>query len=330
MKFSLTTRVQHRPTQWFKIQHLFNRSRAMSLVQLTVLLCSCWSTAKAQNDVLVTQYQHNQFAINSAFAGSREGLTLFGSYRTQWTGLNGAPTSQLFTAHAPLINPQMAIGIQVYNQRYSVAGNSGFAATYAYRVPTSENTWLSFGISPGVSLRSARWTDIDLIEPGDEAFSDNEKLVSPLLGLGIAWYSNKFFAGFSIPSLITANEFQGQSATFGLKSAAYQFTAGYAWPIGNQWTIQPSVFYRYQTITQSIADLQATLMYRNLVWVGMSYRSTNELAITGTVFVVPQFRISYSYDYHMGNLKTYQSGSHEISLQYDFVYKSASHHPKFF
>ena len=158
-----------------------------------LIFISSIGTLFAQNDFLVTQYLHNRYAINPAFAGSREGLSLFGSFRKQWQGITGSPSSQLFTAHSPLRNNQMAVGLSAYNQKFMVAGNSGFSVTYAYRMQTSDNTWLSFALAPGVSFRNSDWSSISTIEPGDLAFSSNERVVSPTLGFGTAWYSDRFF-----------------------------------------------------------------------------------------------------------------------------------------
>ncbi|MBB1141045.1 type IX secretion system membrane protein PorP/SprF, partial [Myroides sp. WP-1] len=40
----------------------------------------------AQQDPQYTQYMYNHSNINPAYAGSNEGLNIFGLYRTQWVG----------------------------------------------------------------------------------------------------------------------------------------------------------------------------------------------------------------------------------------------------
>lgn len=287
-------------------------------------------TLFAQNDFLVTQYLHNRYAINPAFAGSREGLSLFGSFRKQWQGITGSPSSQLFTAHSPLRNNQMAVGLNAYNQKFMVAGNSGFSVTYAYRMQTSDNTWLSFALAPGVSFRNSDWSSISTIEPGDLAFSSNERVVSPTLGFGTAWYSDRFFAGFSIPSFFYNNAFDGEDTRFSLGDATYCLTAGYLFSLGGSWAIQPSLFMRYNQELKDITDVNATMIYDNRFLLGLSYRTTKEAAVTASFQVDRRLRVAYSYDYSVGKIGTYNRGSHEISIQYDFVHRSGSVNPKFF
>ena len=288
------------------------------------------ATVSAQNDFLVTQYLYNRFAINPAFAGSRDGISLFGSYRQQWQGLSGAPTSQLFTAHAPLHNDHMALGISGYNQKFMIAGNSGVSLTYAYRMRTSDYSWLSFAVSPGISFKSSDWSEISTIEPGDEVFAHNERINTPILGFGAAWYGSRFFTGFSIPSFFYNNSFENEDTEFSLSDATYCFTAGYLFRLGGNWDLQPSVFARYNDALEDITDVNATLIYANRVLLGLSYRTTEEVAVTASFQVDQRLRLAYSFDYSIGKIGTYNKGSHEISIQYDFVFRSGSVSPKFY
>lgn len=284
----------------------------------------------AQNDYIVTQYIHNRYAINQAFAGARDGLSLFGSYRKQWSGIAGTPTSQLFTAHSPLRNENMALGVSAYNQKFMVAGNSGFSFTYAYRIHTTDASWLSFALSPGLSFKSADWSDVSTIEPGDESFGSAEKSKSPTLGFGVAWYGQQFFAGVSTPSLFYADEFEGADTKFSPADATYAITAGYLWKINGSLGVQPSFLVRYNNVQGAVTDVNATIIYDHRFMLGFSYRSTQEVAATASFQLDRRLRVAYSYDYSMGDLKTYNRGTHEISLQYDFVYRRESVNPKFF
>ena len=44
-----------------------------------------------QQDAQYTHYMFNTQAINPAYAGSREALTITGLHRSQWAGFEGAP-----------------------------------------------------------------------------------------------------------------------------------------------------------------------------------------------------------------------------------------------
>jgi hypothetical protein len=58
------------------------RTKGLILIFYILLTIS----ASGQKAMTLSQYMHNRFAINSAFAGSREVLSVFGSFRKQWAG----------------------------------------------------------------------------------------------------------------------------------------------------------------------------------------------------------------------------------------------------
>ena len=59
-------------------------------------------SAEAQQDPQYTQYMYNPLAINPAYTGSRDVLSVVGLYRSQWVGLEGAPRTFTVSAHSPL------------------------------------------------------------------------------------------------------------------------------------------------------------------------------------------------------------------------------------
>ena len=46
----------------------------------------------AQQDAQFTQYMYNTINVNPAYAGSRGAMSIFALHRSQWVGLDGAPT----------------------------------------------------------------------------------------------------------------------------------------------------------------------------------------------------------------------------------------------
>lgn len=285
-----------------------------------------------QFDLSMSQYMHNRFAINKAFSGSREVLTLFGSYRNKWAGMSGSPSSQYLSAHTLLKNQKMAPGLELFNQQYGVSRHTGFNLSYTYRVQVREKTQLSFALNGGADFMAAEWAKVITVDPSpDDAFSSNENVFRPIIGFGVAMYSDQFFAGLAIPSLIVQNEYNMQEIEFDLAKTSFNATAGYAFKIRDQWLLQPSFMAVYNGIYNTAKlDLNATVVYKQLAWVGMSYRTTKEMVALVGFQLSPQLRLSYSLDYSTGLVQLYNNGTHEISLQYDFRYKINTPNPRFF
>jgi len=288
-------------------------------------------TVTAQYDLSVSQYMYNRYAVNKAFGGSREALSLYGSFRKKWAGINGSPVGQYFSGHTPLKNDKIALGLDIFNQKYAVSQHTGFSFSYTYRIETSENTWLGFALSGGGNFMSANWSDVSLIDDGDMAFSSNESSFTPIAGFGISFYSDKFFAGVSIPSFFVMNEYDESGINFDMSRINYIATAGYAFTPGEKVMLQPSFLAQYDGLMSEVyVDINITAVFNKLLWAGISYRTSNDIIALLGYQITPQLRFGYSFDYSLEKIGAYNAGTHEVSIQYDFNFKIKSPNPRFF
>lgn len=288
------------------------------------------TSLKAQNDIIIGQYIHNQYAVNPAFAGSREGLTLFGSYRKQWTGIENTPTSILLDGHAPMKNDKITVGLSLYYQTIHQSTNAGAQLAIGYRTQLSNNTWLGLALQPGVSMRNTNWQKVNTTTAGDASFAEKESSVAPLLGFGAAWYGKKFFIGLSCVSFFVSDDFDRRTAEFSPADATYIATAGYLFSLGSDFKLQPSALASYNQQYELTADGTLSLIYKRFIWLDAAYRTTGEAIGGVAIQALKQLRIAYNYEFTIGDLNGYNSGSHEISLQYDLVYKVKATGPKFY
>lgn len=303
--------------------------RISDILTGALLLIMVSVSSQAQNDLIVGQYIHNQFAINPAFAGSRESLTLFGSWRKQWSGIENTPTSILLSGHAPLKKNNLVLGAQIWNQTIHQSMNSGVELAMGYRFNVAKRTWLGLALLPGVSLRKTDWTKVKVIDEDDEIFGENTSNTTPLLGFGASIYSNKFFAGVSVTSLFISDDFDKTAAEFAPADAQYILTGGFI--VGKDVIkVQPSVMASYSKKNEMDATGTVTAIWKDMVWLDCAYSTKNELNFGAAYQALPQLRIAYNYGLTTGDLSGYSRGSHEISLQYDFVYRVKTVNPRFF
>jgi hypothetical protein len=62
-------------------------------------------------------------------------------------------------------------------------------------------------------------------------------------------------------------------------------------------------------------------LIKEILWVGLAYRSSADMSAMIGVQIGPRFLISYSYDYPTSSLNKFTTGSHEIVLSALFGYK---------
>lgn len=285
------------------------------------------TAAWAQNELLVAQYMHNYFAVNPSFAGSRDGLTIFGSFRKQWAGIESAPTSELLSVHTPMRREKLTAGLSLYNQTIHESRNTGAMLAVGYRTPIGRGSWLGLALQPGVAFRSVDWTKMRTMQDDDPAFAEKKTGVAPLLGFGVSVYGDRFFAGVSTTSLIVTDDFDNLDTRFAPADATYVLCGGYWFNIGSSFALQPSVMADYCKKTDAAANLTLSAIWRDAFWLSVAYR-TSEEATAGLAFKPNQrLKVAYSYTISTGDIQSYNNGSHEVSLQYDFVYrvKTVSH-----
>jgi hypothetical protein len=67
-------------------------------------------------------------------------------------------------------------------------------------------------------------------------------------------------------------------------------------------------------------DCNAQLILQDRIWLGIGYRNSNILIGMLQCKLTQQLRISYAYDFDTAVVGRYNSGSHEIILNYLFSY----------
>ena len=77
-----------------------------------IILCTALLGLQAQQPAQYSTYMLDPMRINPAYAGLDYALSLTGTYRQQWAGLEGAPTGQRLSAHLPLYFLRGGFGLQ--------------------------------------------------------------------------------------------------------------------------------------------------------------------------------------------------------------------------
>ena len=164
-------------------------------------------TGYAQQDAQYTQYMYNTININPAYAGSRGVLSIFGLYRTQWVGLDGAPETSSFSINTPINNSRLGVGLSLVNDKIGPTNENNISADISYTIQTSSDFKLSFGIKGTANIFNLDINKLNPEDQGDPQFQDLENKFSPNVGAGVYWHSNQAYIGFSVPNFIETNRY---------------------------------------------------------------------------------------------------------------------------
>jgi type IX secretion system PorP/SprF family membrane protein len=289
-----------------------------------LLLCLTAASAAAQQTQLQSHYMFNGLLLNPAYAGSKEYVSTALMYRKQWVGIDGSPSTQTFSVHGPLKSKKIGLGLYIMKDKIGVTSQTDLFGSFAYHLPMP-NGKFSFGMQAGANFFKSEIVNLRYWDPQDQVFQYNSySNALPNVGMGVYYYEPLFYAGFSIPGLISYNKnerFSVKSDTILYQySRRYFLTAGYVIETEKDFKLKPSFLIKKEKNTPLQFDINMNMLINDIFWIGLSYRSSDAVVALLEYQVNRKFRVGYSYDYTLGKLRTYQSGSHEIMLGYDFGY----------
>jgi type IX secretion system PorP/SprF family membrane protein len=273
----------------------------------------------AQQHPIFTQYMFNGLVLNPAYSGSHESMTLAASLRRQWTGIKGAPQTEVFTAHTPLGFTRSAAGMVLTHDHVGVTNQYMVYGTYAYHIPVSTNAKISVGGQAGATYYNTNLTDLDIVtsnNAADPAFANNTSRFLPNIGMGIYYYSKTTYAGLSLPTVIDNKWYNKDPLIKARQERHYFLTAGHVFDLSPSLKLKPNVLLKWVEHGPFQYDVNANLLIQEVLWVGVSYRMKDSVDGILEWIINDQMRLGYSYGYPTSAISSYQYGTHEIVLNF--------------
>lgn len=288
---------------------------------IVLFIGGVFSEAYSQQDPQYSMYMFNPLSSNPAYAGSRDALSITLLGRKQWVGFDGAPETGSLTLHSPLRNESIAIGLSVNYDAIGPTKNNMIYADIAYRFQVSPTSKLAFGIKGGIDMYSANFNGLIVNDNTDILYTTPIKnQIMPNAGFGVYWYSPDSYIGLTAPRLIE-NELRDATLVSSGKPATqnrhYFLMGGHTFRLSSTIDLIPSFVVKAVQDAPLSIDLNANFMFYETFWIGAGYRVGDAIIANVMYHFTPKFRAGYAFDYTLSALGTYNSGSHEIMLNYD-------------
>jgi type IX secretion system PorP/SprF family membrane protein len=316
---------------------------AVKKIIITIVICAASFLSMAQQDAQFSQYIFNGIYVNPAYAGYKEQLNLHSFYRSQWTGVKGAPQTFSFAVDAIANNGNVGLALQVASDRRGAQNTLSAYANYAYRirVGSSESSRLAFGLGVGILQQGIDGTKLNPYDEDDPNIPiGTENVLVPDARAGVYYSDDRFFAGFSVDNLIAryAAEDQFRQKAVPRPELHYYLTAGLLVPLSEGILLKPTFLLKDDRGGPTSLDVNSFVLLGERIWLGLSYRTAvslysknylqkdlpKENAMVGMVevFASDRLRIGYAYDHNLNKSGNFNNGSHEISIGFYFKSKS--------
>jgi type IX secretion system PorP/SprF family membrane protein len=304
--------------------------------------------AIAQEKPQYTQYVLNNLLINPAVTGIENYFDIKSGYRSQWTGLQGAPVTSYITGSVPFGSdfvggdagslsggnnanpynrlytqtyeaapPHHGLGFMVISDQAGPITTSNIDATYAYHLGISSTFNLSVGVEAGFNHTSLNISELTLENPNDPAITNgNSSQWKPDLGVGLWGYSSNYYFGISALQLLSQNLYFSTNNSVSQAKTVPQlfFTGGFKVFLNDDVTLMPSVLVKFISPLPVTYDINVKVAFLDRFWVGAAYRNQDAVAGMFGLNISSLLNVSYSYDYTTSALRTVSNGTHEIVI----------------
>ena len=306
----------------------------------------------AQQKPQYTQYVFNNLLINPAVTGIENYTNVRAGYRTQWTGLQGAPVTQYLTIDLPLgkaflqgdatefpaaggenpssrlytqnymaSEPHHGIGVSVVSDVTGPISQTNIDVSYAYHLGLAANLNLAAGVAAGVSHATLNRSQISTDGiPGDPvtdpALANANGPWKPDLSLGVWLYSSTYYIGASVQQLLPGDLYFDTNYSYSHTKTVPQYflTAGVKVFLTDDITMLPSFLIKEIQPVPLTFDINDKFSFRDKFWIGASYRHGDSFGVLAGFNISSFINVGYSYDITTSALNTVSNGTHEIVI----------------
>lgn len=282
---------------------------------------------QAQQRFQSSQYHFDKYSMNPAFGGMDDQLSITGSYRSQWQGLEGNPEYLSLSGHLPFYNLNGAGGFRIrkegigaeVNTSMLISYNQVFAFDFGLLSMGARGGWMWKNLDGSALISSSGNYSDGLIDHQDEKIPSTKISGSaPSWGVGLYFYSKSFDCG------IVFDDFP--EVAIALDGIAIQkwrsilLHGNYFLNLSNFFRLDVFASLRSDWIQwQSEWGLAATWnesFYSYLQLRGYSERSFDAVSVGFGANINRQLQLTYSYDITLSPLRHVSNGAHELMIRY--------------
>ena len=292
---------------------------------LIYILCSFVVTiVTAQQTPLYSLYKFNDFIVNPAIAGSNDYFLAQVNNRYQFVGIENAPVTATLSLHGRLSSQPMGLGGIIYNDSQGAFSKFGVYGAYSYILEIDKRTDLAFGLNAGVIQYKVDMTKIKFLEEEPNLNESLYKYIRPDATFGVYLKSRDYFVGVSADQLFNNKIEMVDDSLILDNSAINRITshvsavAGFKYELSYGFRFEPSVVIRKAAKVPPQLELTGCISYNKTVWAGVSFRTSDAVAIILGYNYRKLLNFAYAYDITYSTLRKASNGSHEVMVGIKF------------
>ena len=296
------------------------------------LLCTfaCLSPMAAQQEMMFTQFYQNKLYYNPAFAATSPSPILNLAHRSQWIGIEGAPTSTMLGYQQPLLGQNLGLGLNLGMTKAAITRvfNGDLSYSYKFKVNKGE---LYTGLRISIRQYSMNWSDSRLIA-SDQIQTDNaipqeaQNKLTVNFGAGFYFRSGNeqwYISGAAHRLARSSFDNADFGSELSREAIHLNMMGGFVLEPAAKIDIEPQILLRYAFYAPLDLDFNVMADYDNKFYLGLTYRTGGDVRGFGeSVDVISGIQaskslyIGLSYDIGLTRLRKFNNGTVEAAIRY--------------
>jgi type IX secretion system PorP/SprF family membrane protein len=296
--------------------------------KITLLLIFIFSAtlAHTQQEAQVSHNMYNHLDVNPGYAGLSGSNCATLIARQQWIGFKdpqgnkGFPQTYLLSIDRPVNFLRGGIGLTIMNDQLGFEKNIGLELSYSRHWVLFKGE-LGVGAQIGFFNKKIDFTKFISTDPDDPFLVNgewNEGNTVADFAVGVFYNSPKnMYFGVSSTQLRMAEFNLPHAIVTPTHARHFYVEAGKYIQFNRSFELAPSIFIKTDFASAQF-DLNSILKFNNQFWGGLSWRTTDAVAVLVGMTVLGGLDVGYSYDITTSAIGANgrSSGSHEIMLHY--------------
>jgi type IX secretion system PorP/SprF family membrane protein len=287
----------------------------------TILTILFSLSAQAQQINTSSLYEMQSLLHNPATAGLFQENLIGASFRSQWTGISGSPTTALVFGSYNLESQNAGLSGYLFMDKTGPTSRTGLSASYAKHLKMKDGSTWSVGIEArGLQFAIDR-AKLSATLGADPALGTADNRFKFDAGFGIAYQKNKLRLGASVSQLVQSKlGFYNGTTTLSEEARLYRhyyLHGSYSWTTNKNIEITPNFLVAYLPNAPYEIQGGVKVEHQKIFWWGVSFRAKQSFIISSGVNIQQRLNLGYSFDIYRTPLSLFDAGgnAHELMLR---------------
>ncbi len=287
------------------------------ILATVILIAGFLQAVHAQQMPFPDTYLVNPASLAPSFTGKTYPFQAYVTYRSEWTGITGAPMLGNIYLDGKL-GKKMGIGGSFQMSKAGIYRNFTINLDYAYHLQVARDHFIGFGLNGTFYQNSVDLSDLVVSDPYDPMIYNKDKSTESYFNVGASllynWKDFNFCLAF--PMIINTKSLYMDTLYDNVLIMNRNFLvySNYTAGLGEGWKMKFDLLFRKGLSMPWTFDAGVTVMYDDSYWAGVLYRKNNIFGVSAGLAIIHTILLNYTYEFSGSAMGGKSGGTHEITL----------------